>query len=163
MPQSSTDHPDRSRRRTPVDPTPVREQAQILLAARNRRGSYWDGYRSSGDTEELQRLVEKAVPFLEAGDGANALRILASIVEAFVDDWLNDSQGSDEQLYELFPDLGGLMAEAALMAELFSGVARVERVSQARYGSSTLIPSARPPALLGKAEPGMNRTREAEW
>ena len=62
---------DASRRRTPVDPAPVREQARVLLAARNRRGRYWDGYRSSGDIEELQRLVEKAVPFLEVGDGAN--------------------------------------------------------------------------------------------
>jgi hypothetical protein len=70
-----------------------------------------DDYRSSGDTEELQRLVEKAVPFLEAGDGANALRILVSIAEAFIDDWLNGSHGSDEQLYELFPDLGGLRAD----------------------------------------------------
>ena len=102
MPEPSTDHPDRSRRRTRVDPAPVREQAHILLAARNRRGRYWDGYRSSGDTEELQRLVEKAVPFLEAGDGANALRILVSIAEAFVDDWLDDSQGSDEHCTSFF-------------------------------------------------------------
>jgi hypothetical protein len=75
-------------------------------------------YRSSGDIEELQRLVEKAVPFLEAGDGANALRILEPIGEAFVDDWLEHSSGSDEHLYELFADLGRLMAEAALMSEL---------------------------------------------
>jgi uncharacterized Zn finger protein len=118
MPEPSARHPDRSQRRTPVDPAPVREEAHILLTTRNRRGRYWGGYRSSGDTEELQRLVERAVPFLEAGDGANALRILESIAEAFVDDWLNYSQGSDEHLYELFPDLGSLMAEAALMAEL---------------------------------------------
>jgi len=48
------------RRRTPVDPVPVREQARALLAARNRRGRYWDGYRSSGDIEELQRHVAAA-------------------------------------------------------------------------------------------------------
>jgi uncharacterized Zn finger protein len=105
-------------RRTPVDPAPVRDQARALLAARNRRGRYWDGYRSSGDIGELQRLVEKAVPFLEVGDGTNALRILEPIAEAFVDDWLNHSYGSDEHLYELFADLGRLMAEAALMSDL---------------------------------------------
>ena len=110
--------PDAGRRRTPVDPAPVREQARVLLAGRNRRGRYWDGYRSSGDIEELQRLVEKAVPFLEVGDGANALRILEPIGEAFVDDWIDHSYGSDEHLYELFADLGRLMAEAALMSEL---------------------------------------------
>lgn len=106
------------RRRTPVDPAPVRDQARALLAARNRRGRYWDGYHSSGDIEELQRLVEKAVPFLEVGDGTNALRILEPIAEAFADDWLDHSYGSDEHLYELFDDLGRLMAEAALMSDL---------------------------------------------
>ncbi len=50
--------------------TPLRRN---LLAKRQRRGRYWDGYRSSGDIEELQRLVERAVPFLEVGDGSNAL------------------------------------------------------------------------------------------
>jgi uncharacterized Zn finger protein len=109
---------DAGRRRTPVDPEPVREQARMLLAGRHRRGRYWDGYRPSGDIEELQRLVEKAVPFLEVGDGSNALRILEPIAEAFVDDWLEHSYGSDEHLYELFADLGRLMAEAALMSEL---------------------------------------------
>ena len=106
------------RRRTPVDSAPVREQARALLAARNRRGRYWDDYRSSGDIEELQRLVEKAVPFLEIGDGANALRILEPIAEAFVDDWLNHSYDSDEHLYELFADLSRLLAEAALISDL---------------------------------------------
>ena len=110
--------PDAGRRRTQVDPAPVREQARVLLAARNRRGRYWDGYRSSGDIEELQRLVEKAVPFLEMGDGANALRILEPIGEAFVDDWLDHAYDTDEHMYELFADLGRLIAEAALMSEL---------------------------------------------
>jgi uncharacterized Zn finger protein len=115
---SSPRRADAGRRRTPVDPEPVREHARNLLAKRQRRGRYWDGYRSSGDMEELQGLVEKAVPFLEVGDGSNALRILEPIAEAFVDDWLEHSLGSDEHLYELFADLGRLMAEAALMSDL---------------------------------------------
>jgi uncharacterized Zn finger protein len=118
IPARAPHRADASRRRTPVDPAPVREQARVLLAARNRRGRYWDGYRSSGDIEELQRLVEKAVPFLEVGDGTNALRILEPIGEAFVDDWLDHSYDTDEHMYELFADLGRLMAEAALMSEL---------------------------------------------
>jgi hypothetical protein len=88
MPTPSLRRPDGGRRRTAVDPAPVREQARALLAARNRRGRYWDDYRSSGDIEELQRLLQQAVPFLEVGDGANALRILEPIAEAFVEDWL---------------------------------------------------------------------------
>jgi uncharacterized Zn finger protein len=106
------------RRRTAVDPEPVREHARNLLAKRQRHGRYWDSYRASGDMEELQRLVEKAVPFLEVGDGSNALRILEPISDEFVDDWLEHSFGSDENLYELFADLGRLMAEAALMSDL---------------------------------------------
>jgi hypothetical protein len=49
------------------------------VAKRQRRGRYWDGYRASGDLEELQRLVEKAAPFIEVGDGSKALRILEPI------------------------------------------------------------------------------------
>ena len=118
MPTQSPQRPEGGRRRTAVDPAPVRAQARALLAARNRRGRYWDDYRSSGDIEELQRLVQKAVPFLEVGDGANALRILEPIAEAFVEDWLEHTYESDEHLYELFTDLGRLFAEAALMSDL---------------------------------------------
>src|SRR5262249_56329831 len=85
---SSLGNKEVGRRRTPVDPEPVREHTRNLLAKRQRRGRYWDGYRASGDLKELQRLVEKAVPFIEVGDGSNALRILEPIAEAFVDDWL---------------------------------------------------------------------------
>src|SRR5262249_61658647 len=97
---------DAGRRRTPVDREPVREYARTLRAKRQRGGRYWDGYRPSGDMEELQRLVEKAVPFLEVGDGGNALRILEPIAEAFVDDWLEHSYRSREHLYELFAHPG---------------------------------------------------------
>src|SRR5262249_13852101 len=95
-----------------------REHAVVDAVGIQRRGRYWDGYRASGDLEELQRLVEKAVPFIEGGDGSNEVRILEPIAEAFVDDWLEHSFGSDEHLYELFTDLGRLMAEAALMSDL---------------------------------------------
>ena len=73
---SSLRNKEVGRRRTPVDPEPVREHTRNLLAKRQHCGRYWDGYRASGDLEELQRLVEKAVPFIEVGDGSNALRIL---------------------------------------------------------------------------------------
>ena len=77
---------------------------------------YWDDYRPSSDDPELHSLVEKAIPFLEAGDGRNALRILEAIAETFVEDWIEYSSGSDEHLYALFADLGRMMAEAALMS-----------------------------------------------
>ena len=73
-------------RRTLVDSEPVKEQARALLRGRFRKRRYWDDYQSSGDAEELQRLVQKAVPSSEAGDGRNALRVLEPIAEEFVDD-----------------------------------------------------------------------------
>jgi len=103
--------------RPAVDPAPIREQARLLLVSRYRRRSYWDGYGSSGDSEELRRLVEKAVPFLEAGEGGNALRVLEPIAESFVESWL-EYYFDDEHMYLIFGDLGRLMAEAALMSEL---------------------------------------------
>jgi uncharacterized Zn finger protein len=105
-------------RRTPVDPGPIAAQARTVLAGRYRQRRYWDDYRSSGDTAELQALVEKAVPFLEAGDGRNALRILEAIADTFVDEWITYASGSDEHMYELFVDLGRMMAEAVLMSDL---------------------------------------------
>ncbi len=105
-------------RRPLIDAEPVREQARMLLAGRHRKGRYWDDYRPSGDIDELRRLVDKAIPFLEVGDGRNALRILEPIAETFVDAWLEHMVDSDEHMYELFADLGRLMAEAALMSDL---------------------------------------------
>ena len=110
------------RRRTLVDGGPIRRQARILLAGRYRRGGYWDDYRPSGDIEELRGLVDKAIPFLEKGDGRNALRVLEPIAETFVDEWLESAPGSDEHMYELFSDLGRLMAEAALLSDLDADV-----------------------------------------
>jgi hypothetical protein len=118
MPTPSPQGLGGGRRRTAIHPAPIREKARAPLAAHNWRGRYWDNYRSSGNIEELQRLVEKAVPFLEAGDGAIALRILEPIVETFVQGWPDHAYESDEHLYEFFADLGRLMAETALLSDL---------------------------------------------
>lgn len=114
---SADDKTRRGKHRPTVDPEPIREQARFLLAGRYRRHRYWDGYRSSGNSEELHRLAEKAVPFLEAGDGRNALRVLEPIAETFAEGWLEYAD-HDEDMYLLFEDLGRMMAEAALMSDL---------------------------------------------
>jgi uncharacterized Zn finger protein len=101
-----------------VDTGPISRQAKSLLAGRYRRSRYFDGYRASGDIDELRNLVEAAVPFLEAGDGLNALRVLESVADAFVDDWIEHASFDDEDMYELFADLGRLVAHAALMDDL---------------------------------------------
>ena len=107
-----------SARRTLVDPAPVRELAETLIRGRYRRRHYWDDYRASGSEQDLQRLVEKAVPFLEAGDGRNALRVLEPIAEAFVTGWLEEAYATDEDMYLLFDDIARLIAEASLMGDL---------------------------------------------
>ena len=105
------------RRRTLVDPGPVRDQAKALMRGRYRK-RYWDDYRSTGGEDELQQLVEKAVPFLEAGDGRNALRVLTSVAAEFVDGWLEESYGGDEHMYLMFDDIARMMAEAVLLSDL---------------------------------------------
>src|SRR5262249_47969658 len=87
---------------------PIRKQARRIRAGRYRRSRYFEGYRASGDIDELRNLVDAAVPFLEAGDGLNALRVLESVTDAFVDDWIEHVSFEDEHMYELFNDLGGL-------------------------------------------------------
>jgi uncharacterized Zn finger protein len=101
-----------------VDTGPIRRQARLVLAGRYRRARYSDGYRSGGEISELRGLVDEAIPFLRTGDGLNALRVLESVTDAFVDNWIEQTAGSDEDMYELFADLGGLVAQAALMGDI---------------------------------------------
>lgn len=100
----------------PVDPAPIAAQARTLLARKARH--YWDDYESAGPSGELHELVEKAVPFLEAGDGRNALKVLVAVAEPFIEQWLGEMAETDEDMYLLFEDLGRMMAEAVLMSDL---------------------------------------------
>ncbi|WP_207768176.1 SWIM zinc finger family protein, partial [Methylobacterium frigidaeris] len=99
-----------------VDPAPLAARARTVLARRAR--TYWDDYESVGPSAELHALVEKAVPFLEAGDGRNALRVLVAVAEPFIEEWLGEMAETDEEMYLLFEDLGRMMAEAVLMGDL---------------------------------------------
>jgi uncharacterized Zn finger protein len=101
-----------------VDTGPIRKQASRVLVGRYRRARYSHGYRLGGEISQLRGLIDEAIPFLESGDGVNALRILESVADAFVDNWIEHSAGSDEDMYELFADLGRLFAHAALMDDI---------------------------------------------
>jgi hypothetical protein len=101
-----------------VDTGPIRKHARLVLAGRYRRARYSDGYRSGGEISQLRDLVDEAIPFLESGDGLNALRVLESVTDALVDNWIEQTAGSDEDMYELFSDLGRLVAQAALMGDI---------------------------------------------
>lgn len=100
-----------------VDPAPIAAQARTVLGQRPKR-AYWDDYEAHGPTDALKELVGKAVPFLEAGDGRNALTILTAVAEPFIEQWLDDDVETDEDMYRLFTDLSRMMAEAALMSDL---------------------------------------------
>ncbi|MEZ5852044.1 MAG: SWIM zinc finger family protein [Hyphomicrobiaceae bacterium] len=108
----------RKGRRTPVDTSAFRQQVKSLIGGRYRRRRYWDDWRATGNHEELERLVQKAVPFLENGDGRNALRVLEAITEELVDGWLDQTYLHDEDMYLLFDDIARMIAEAALMSDL---------------------------------------------
>jgi uncharacterized Zn finger protein len=99
----------------PVDPSSYRRQArQILRGSRD-----WDYYAASGIASQISTLLDQVGPFLEAGDGDNALRILEAITEPYVDAWY-EFDDSDGDLSSVFSEIGPLFAEAILSANLSS-------------------------------------------
>ena len=110
--------PPKSRQRSrPINPDPFRRQAQNILGGLGRRRpseAYW---ATSGTADEIRNLLGQAQPFIDAGDGRNALLVLEAITEVYVDRWteFDDSNGD---LGDLFTDLGLLFAEAMLSADL---------------------------------------------
>ena len=107
-----------AKRQSLVDQAPIKDYAHALTRGRYRQRRHWDDFETSGSAEELQRLVQKATPFLERGDGRNALRVLEAVTDTFVDAWLSDGHAADEDMYLLFDDLARLIAEAALIGDL---------------------------------------------
>jgi uncharacterized Zn finger protein len=105
--------PGQSRpRQTPIDPAPFRKQAQNIM-----RGAGPRDYYGAAVEREMSELIAKVEPFLEAGDGRNALLILEAITEPYVNHWY-EFDDSDGELGSLFSELGPLLAEAILSADL---------------------------------------------
>lgn len=103
-------------RQTPIDAAPFRREANSILGSlRGMRASeaYW---HVGGVAQQMSQLFSKAKPFLEAGDGENALLILEAITEPYVDRWFEfEDEG---ELSGLFAEVGSLFAEAILSADL---------------------------------------------
>jgi uncharacterized Zn finger protein len=100
-------------RRTPVDAEAFRKQAQSAMRSYEREE--WG--RGGSGLSEIRELVEQARPFVEAGDGHNALLILEAVAEVFVKGWHEvDDEGTESAM--LFAQLGSLFAEAILSADL---------------------------------------------
>jgi uncharacterized Zn finger protein len=104
-------------RRTPLDPTPFRRRVHSILHSLDHMRpseAYW---HTGGMVSQLREVIQQAQPFLEAGDGRNALVILEAVAEAYMDQWLNFDD-SDGELGGLFADFGPAFAEAILSADL---------------------------------------------
>jgi len=100
-----------------LDPAPFRRQAQAILNGLHRL-SPSEAYRAVGESvEELRRLVHQADPFLEAGDGRNALILLEAVAEVYVRRWMGFDD-SASLLGSFLDELGELFAEALLSADL---------------------------------------------
>ncbi|HID61346.1 MAG TPA: SWIM zinc finger domain-containing protein, partial [Anaerolineae bacterium] len=105
------------RRHTPLDPTPFRRQVHSILHSLDRMRpseAYW---HIGGMVSQLREVIRQVQPFLEAGDGRNALVILEAVAEAYVDQWFMFDD-SDGELAGLFADFGPAFAEAILSADL---------------------------------------------
>jgi uncharacterized Zn finger protein len=98
-------------RSDPVDPTPFRRQARQLLRGHDYYGAAW------GIAGQMLELLGQAQPFLEAGQGRNALLILEAVTEPYIDSWF-DFDDSDGELGGVFDEIGPLFTEAILSADL---------------------------------------------
>jgi uncharacterized Zn finger protein len=107
----------------PVDTTSLRREVAGALHSldRMRRSeAYWQVGSVVG---EVERLLDRARAYVEAGDGANALAVLEAITEEYVAGWtaLDDSDGIASGF---FRTLGRVWTEAALVTELSRGERR---------------------------------------
>ncbi|MBB5577577.1 MULTISPECIES: SWIM zinc finger family protein [Rhizobium] len=100
-----------------INPEFVRRQAERLLSGRYPSRRAWDDDGPALDEEAFSALIDKAKPFLDIGEGRNALKILEPVMEALVPAW-SEQADFDETLHEFFPSLGQLIAEAVLMSDL---------------------------------------------
>lgn len=104
-------------RQKPIDPEPFRKQAEYImssLSGMRPSEAYW---HTDGMADDIQSLINQAQPFIQAGDGRNALLILEAVAQVYVDRWL-EYDDSDGYLGGLFADFGQLFAEAILSADL---------------------------------------------
>jgi uncharacterized Zn finger protein len=109
--------PRKRQRQTSLDPNTFRKQTRAALRSLShmrRSEAYW---RVGEVVAELAKILAQVHPFLDVGDGENALIILQGITEAMFDDWmmLDDSSG---EVGAFWAELGLPWTEALLSAKL---------------------------------------------
>jgi uncharacterized Zn finger protein len=150
-------------RQTALDPKPFRRQVQAALHSLDRMRpseAYW---QVGGVVGEVLAIAAQARPFIDAGDGRNALVILEAVTQEYVDGWFN-LDGSDGDTADAFSDLGALLTEAILTADLTPAErdAWAQRLAGwdrevSDYGVEDAFGAARAAALQGWDDPRLLR------
>jgi len=100
-------------RPAPINVDSFRKQAQQILRSFGYRNAYDSGYDFAN---QMTDLLNKANPLLDAGDGRNALLLLETVMEPFIDCWYDyDYEG---EVGEVFIETEALFTEAILCADL---------------------------------------------
>ncbi len=100
-----------------IDPALYRRQVRNALRSADHMSSSEAYWQVGGIADEVYSVAKQALPFLEAGDGRSALAILEAVTEEYIAGWtyLDDLDG---ELGDRFNDLGALVTEAILTANL---------------------------------------------
>jgi uncharacterized Zn finger protein len=100
----------------PVDAALIRKQVRAAFRAGGYRRGY-DYQAASDSVDEVEQILQAARPHLEAGSGRGALTILEAVADELTEnlDSLYDEEG---EAYAFFEELGQLLAEAVLTADL---------------------------------------------
>ena len=155
-------------RQTAVDPATFRRQVRAALHSLDRMRpteAYW---HTDDVVADVRDVMEQARPFLEAGDGRNALLILEAVTEEYVGSWF-ELDDSDGELGALFTDLGALWTEALLTADLTADERRAWAQRMANwaaevgdYGIDDAFGAAEAAALQGWDDPDLQRALRGE-
>jgi uncharacterized Zn finger protein len=155
-------------RQSPLDPKPFQRHVRNILRGLGQMRpseAYW---ATGGAVDQIREVMMQAQPFLEAGDGRNALAILEAVADEYVDTWF-EFDDSDGELGAFFGELGPMFAEALLSADL----SPAERKSWAAklsdwqaeiddYGIDEGFDAAIGAAVLGWDHPPLQRAMAGE-
>ncbi|MEM7344454.1 MAG: SWIM zinc finger family protein [Chloroflexota bacterium] len=96
-----------------LDPALFRHQAQLILDRHDPE----DWMQGESIINDIWALIDKTRPFVDTGDGRNALSILEPVTEIYVERWY-DIDPYGEKSADLFRDVGQLFAEAISTSQL---------------------------------------------
>jgi uncharacterized Zn finger protein len=151
----------------PLSPAPFRKQVRAALSGLHRRGSY-DYGMAAAIVNEIGGVAEEARPYVDAGDGRNALVILGAVAEEYLDA-VEELDDSDGEVSALCDDLGRLLTEALLSADLKpqaqqEWAQRIEGWQRkgADYGMEDSFEAARYAAMQGWSYPPLGRVLRGE-